>query len=193
MLALLTNINVPCIIEGCGFQSLCMIYLPPLSPQSWLCSSLKDVKTLGVFYGSKTACDFEDFGSFFLVMIFEFSAECFLRCVEMNRFSIAEFILEIFNYDPNVVDEDGRAPLPDLTSDDLMIKLLLQHGARVNNIYQRYDFLLGNFASKQPPDNSVSIFFIGDSRAGKSTLIKAFLSSDRIAVSGKQVELFTMN
>ena len=74
-------------------------------------------------------------------------------------------------------DEKGQTPLPHLTKDKEMIKLLLKHGARVDNVYKQYSSLLGELASEQPPENAISIFFTGDAKAGKSTLLKALLSS----------------
>ena len=102
---------------------------------------------------------------------------CFFESIKANQISITQYLLEELHFDPNVTDKEGRTPLPDLAKDEQMIKILLKYGARVDNVYKRYSYLLGKLATEQPPDNPVPIFLTGDGGVGKSTLLKAMLSS----------------
>ena len=106
-----------------------------------------------------------------------FCTGCLFKSIEINQTIITQYLLEELNCDTNVKDKDGQSPLPHLAKDQQMIRLLLKHGAHVDNVYKRYSSLLGKLASEHPPENPVSIFLIGDSGAGKSTLLKAMQSS----------------
>ena len=102
---------------------------------------------------------------------------CFFESIKANQISITQYLLEELHFDPNLTDKEGRTPLPDLAKDEQMIKILLKYGARVDNVYERFSYLLGKLATEQPPDNPVPIFLTGDGGVGKSTLLKAMLSS----------------
>ena len=59
----------------------------------------------------------------------------------------------------------------------VMIKILLKYGAGVDIVYRNYSYLLGKLAPERPPENPLSIILTGDGGVGKSTLLKAMLSS----------------
>ena len=103
-----------------------------------------------------------------------------LTAAKYNLKSSVEHILDKYQCDPNVTDDQGRAALA-LTTDPAIIRLLLQHGAKADNVYKAHSKHIGKLSSERPPEVPLAIFITGDGGVGKSTLIKSILSSPGFA------------
>lgn len=60
--------------------------------------------------------------------------------------------------------------------DNDIIRSLLKHGARVDNVYKTHRKVLGKLSSEHPPENPLAFLIIGNGGAGKSTFLKAFMT-----------------
>ena len=88
--------------------------------------------------------------------------------------NVAECLLIESHCDPNCTLKDGSTPLA-VAKDTSIIRLLLQHGAVATDLY-RYREVLPASIPKQPAQSTVTVFMVGDKRAGKSTLTKALMT-----------------
>ena len=62
-----------------------------------------------------------------------------------------------------------------LTDDTQIIRLLLQHGAVVSDMY-KYMRFLPDGSPRQAAQSTITVFMVGDKGAGKSTLTKALMT-----------------
>ena len=86
-----------------------------------------------------------------------------------GRTSVASYLLQHGECDPNSVARDGRTPLS-LTNNPSLIRLLLYHGAKPTS--SRLSHLRDTTA-----DAATNMFIVGNPGAGKSTFIKSFSTS----------------
>ncbi len=99
--------------------------------------------------------------------------------VKHNQKEIVEFLLQELNSDPNITDENGKT-LIDLSRENPDItRLLLQHGAKDEEVYKKHSKLIGKISSERPPDLPLYTLIVGDSDVGKSTLMKSLYTSKR--------------
>ena len=85
-----------------------------------------------------------------------------------------ECLLSDGHCDPNCSTNGGETPLV-LTDDTQIIRLLLQHGAVVSDMY-KYMRFLPDGSPRQAAQSSITVFMVGDKGAGKSTLTKALMT-----------------
>ena len=69
-------------------------------------------------------------------------------------------------------DKNGKTPIQ-LTHDYNIIKLLIGYGANPQDVYERYELILEQCKQSQPLDPFMKVFVLGNSEAGKSTLIES--------------------
>ena len=87
---------------------------------------------------------------------------------------MVEYLLTECHSDPNCTTENGETPLA-LSYDTDVIRLLLQHGAVVTDMYE-YGEYLPNGSPRQAAQSTIAVFMVGDKGAGKSTLTKALMT-----------------
>ena len=85
-----------------------------------------------------------------------------------------ECLLSDGHCDPNCSTNRGNTPLA-LTDDTQIIRLLLQHGAVVSDMY-KYMRFLPDGSPRQAAQSTITVFMVGDKGAGKSTLTKALMT-----------------
>ena len=85
-----------------------------------------------------------------------------------------EYLLTDCHCDPNCTSESGQTPLV-VARDIHVIRLLLQHGAVVSDVY-KYSSYLPDGSPRQAAQSTISLFMVGDKGAGKSTLTKALMT-----------------
>ena len=69
-------------------------------------------------------------------------------------------------------DKDGKTPIQ-LTDDYNIIRLLIGYGANPQDVYERYGQILEEYKKSQPLHLAMKVFVLGNSEAGKSTLVKS--------------------
>ena len=84
---------------------------------------------------------------------------------------MVECLLTECHSDPNCTTENGETPLA-LSQATNVIRLLLQHGAVVTDMYN-YGAYLPDGSPRQAAQSTIAVFMVGDKGAGKSTLTKA--------------------
>ena len=94
-----------------------------------------------------------------------------LACIH-SHIPVVKCLLVNTTCNPNLKDEHGYTPFHYAASSHKIIQLLIQHGANPQNVYKEYGKVLGKHA-KQPPKTCTNVVIIGDSGAGKTTLIEA--------------------
>ena len=72
-------------------------------------------------------------------------------------------------------DKDGKTPIQ-LTHDYKVIRLLIGYGANPQDVYERYGQILERCKKSQPLHLAMKVFVLGNSEAGKSTLVKSLNS-----------------
>ena len=102
--------------------------------------------------------------------------DCLLLAVEQKNLAGVKLLLEKCHSNPNIMDKRERTPLTLAQNDTEMVKLLLKHGANLDNVYKSHSQYIGMLASERPPDNRLAVFITGDSGVGKSTMLKSLLS-----------------
>ena len=93
---------------------------------------------------------------------------------------MVECLLADCHVDPNFTTGNGSPPLS-LTDNTAIIRLLLQHGAVVSDLYN-YSSLLPYGSPREAAQSTISVFMVGDKGAGKSTLTKA-LTTEKSAIA----------
>ena len=83
------------------------------------------------------------------------------------------------NADPNCTNGDGSTPLS-LTRNTEIIRSLLPHGAVPTDLHQ-YSSLLPDDSPWQITQSTISVFMVGDTGAGKTTLTKA-LTTEKASI-----------
>ena len=74
-------------------------------------------------------------------------------------------------------NHDSKTPIQ-LTSDYRIIRLLISYGANPEDVYERFAAILKKSKEEQPLEPTVKIIVLGNSTAGKTTLIKALKSNE---------------
>ena len=94
-----------------------------------------------------------------------------LACVYGTQ-EVVELLLSIGKADPNSTDHKNQTPLS-LTPLDKRdtISILLQHGADPKPLYSMFGVYLKDRNSEHPPESPLRIVVVGNSSAGKTTLI----------------------
>ena len=105
-----------------------------------------------------------------------YHTDCLFLAVEHDQLVELKLLLEECHSNPNVSDKQGKTPLAIAKNTEVM-RLLLQHGAKADNIYKSHSKYIGRLASERPPDNPLAVFITGDGGVGKSTMLKSLLSS----------------
>ena len=103
-------------------------------------------------------------------------SESLVHAAKSGHCSEAEFLLSECHADPNVTDSEGK-PLLTLNIQPQIIRQLLKHGAKADNVYKAHSKHIGKLSSECPLDNPLPIFITGDGGVGKSTLLKSMFSS----------------
>ena len=108
---------------------------------------------------------------------------CDVNCVDSNGTTP----LHLACSDPHVVkalldsgrikdvsprDKNGKTPIQ-LTHDYDIIRLLIGYGAKPQDVYERYGQILEHCKKSQPLYPFMKVFVLGNSEAGKSTLVKS--------------------
>ena len=75
-----------------------------------------------------------------------------------------------------MTDSEGK-PLLTLNIQPQIIRHLLKHGAKADNVYKAHSKHIGNLSSERPLHNPLPIFITGDGGVGKSTMLKSMFSS----------------
>ena len=69
-------------------------------------------------------------------------------------------------------DKNGKTPIQ-LTHNYSIIRLLIGHGANPQDVYERYGQILEWYKKSQPLHSLMKVFVLGNSEAGKSTLVES--------------------
>ena len=73
-------------------------------------------------------------------------------------------------------NHDNKTPIQ-LTSDYRIIRFLISYGANPEDVYERFAAILKKSKEEQPLEPTVKIIVLGNSTAGKTTLIEALKPS----------------
>ena len=91
-----------------------------------------------------------------------------LAC-KADRPTTVNLLLSVAHCNPNIKSNSGEVPLH-MTTDPVIIKNLIRHGAKTSIMYQSHKKSLGTNKPIQPP---VKVFIVGNPSVGKSTLTAA--------------------
>ena len=105
-------------------------------------------------------------------LIFVNSVDLLHVACEHDHPSVVEYLLTKLQINPNIKNYHQQSPLS-LAKSKEVIKLLIQHGAKAENVYTQHRRILGNVFSTDPLMSPVKMFVIGHGGEGKSTLIEA--------------------
>ena len=100
-----------------------------------------------------------------------------LAC-KLEEYDIVHLLLEsdVVCQSISCRNHDSKTPIQ-LTSDYRIIRLLISYGANPEDVYERFAAILKKSKEEQPLEPTVKIIVLGNSTAGKTTLVEALKSS----------------
>ena len=117
-----------------------------------------------------------------------------LAC-QSNQYKIIEILLstesDIVRQSISHRNHNKKTPIQ-LTSDYRIIRLLISYGANPEDVYRRFAQILDRSKEEQPLEPTVKVIVLGNSTAGKTTLVKALKSCrDVMEVKGSTAGIET--
>ena len=105
-----------------------------------------------------------------IISFYSFTDDLIAAC-QHNHVEIVSYLLKEFKCDPNKLGSFRQIPL-NVARDNKIIRLLLQHGADVRDVYNLRRAALDKLHTEIPKNNPVKMFIIGNGGEGKSTLME---------------------
>ena len=99
-----------------------------------------------------------------------------LACYQ-GSFTVVEYLVSVAGVNVDMQNNAHCTPLMNTSLEcPEIVKLLVEHGANPQYLYNTYKHFFDSYASEKPPPTPLNIIVIGKHATGKSTLIKALKS-----------------
>ena len=99
-----------------------------------------------------------------------------LACYQ-GSFNVVEYLVSVAGVNVDMQNNSHCTPLINTSLEcPEIVKLLVEHGANPQHLYNMYKHFFDSYSSEKPPPTPLNIIVIGKHATGKSTLIKALES-----------------